>query len=319
MKRSTSTAPLPPFAVSESGRIRYTRSRKSPELGFEPSPLSGIAQNSPCPASRMAENPGIGWPGNGGVTPLSPAMKAPDGGPGWYSFAGRIARPRSVGSLRSAARASAVNGAPASPAASTAKRTLSIGPPFPAPSPGLRSLCAHVHGMRNDPLEAARAHRERTESGRSDAAGTGRRNSRTAASELTPCCRRIRSWFHGAVGPGMVHRNELAPNGGLMARAVGSLVVRKRERRFGHSARRLGRTATDTASRSPARTFAGTSGSRRHLRHGRPELVPRESERTPLESAATRPCAAPLTRPRCLGQLMSSLPTIGHLGGAVGR
>jgi len=45
--------------------------------------LSGIAKNSPCPASSTAEKPGMGWPGNGGVTPLSPVMNAPEGGPGW--------------------------------------------------------------------------------------------------------------------------------------------------------------------------------------------------------------------------------------------
>jgi hypothetical protein len=35
------------------------------------------------PGVEDAEKPGIGCPGNGGVTPLSGAMNAPEGGPGW--------------------------------------------------------------------------------------------------------------------------------------------------------------------------------------------------------------------------------------------
>ncbi|HVG62083.1 MAG TPA: hypothetical protein VNA24_26200 [Hyalangium sp.] len=61
------------------------RSRKSLELFCAPKPLSGIAQNSPPPASRMAEVPGKGWLGEGAVTPLSAVMDAPEGGPGWYA------------------------------------------------------------------------------------------------------------------------------------------------------------------------------------------------------------------------------------------
>ena len=48
-----------------------------------PKPLSGIAQKVLPLIFRTAEKPGIGWPGNGGVTPLFGATAAPEGGPSW--------------------------------------------------------------------------------------------------------------------------------------------------------------------------------------------------------------------------------------------
>jgi hypothetical protein len=50
--------------------------------------LSGIARKVPSLASSTAENPGMGWPENGTVTPLSAVMNVPDVGPGWYWLAG---------------------------------------------------------------------------------------------------------------------------------------------------------------------------------------------------------------------------------------
>jgi hypothetical protein len=102
-----------------------------------------MPQNSPCPASSRAEKPGIGWLGNGGVTPLSGWMKAPEGGPGWYASDGRIARASRVGSLSPDAVANAVDAATASTARIAAHRTLIIVPP-PFESCGAESKTDHV-------------------------------------------------------------------------------------------------------------------------------------------------------------------------------
>ena len=81
MNSPTLIAPAPPSAVSHSGVMWYSRSRKSAELPFAPNPLSGIAQNVPSPLSTMPENPGTTWPGYGPERPLAGVDSAPDGGP----------------------------------------------------------------------------------------------------------------------------------------------------------------------------------------------------------------------------------------------
>src|SRR5215207_5182833 len=103
--------------------MTYARSRKSAELVLAPKPLSGIASSrrpdrSSGVAGITAEKPGIGWPGNGGVTPLTGVAGSwvPETGPGWYAVAGMNAR----ASSRAVGRRSGSGGAaPAGAAAST--------------------------------------------------------------------------------------------------------------------------------------------------------------------------------------------------------